>query len=100
MILEYRRVEEEKRLEEEARLIEISGNELATITSSVPEVITTSLGKTQFVKKWTFDVVDLKKVPRQFLMIDETKIKDAISEGKREIKGLKIYQKEEMRHSK
>ena len=100
MILEYRRVEEEKRLAEEAKLIEMSGNELATITNSVPAVIETKTAKTTFVKKWTYEIIDEKKIPRQFLMVNDSAVKDAISEGKREINGLKIYQEEGFRDYK
>ena len=100
MILDYRRIEEEKRLEEEARLIEMSGNELATITNSVPAIIETKLGSTSFIKKWTFKIVDVSKISRKYLMVDETKIKEAISSGEREIKGVEIFQIEEMRTRK
>lgn len=100
MILEYRRVEEEKRLAEEERLIEISGNPLVSVTNSVPEVIETRDSKTTFVKKWTYEIVDIKKVPRQYLMIDDSAVKEAISSGKREIKGLNIFQKDSFRDYK
>jgi seryl-tRNA synthetase len=100
MILEYRRVEEEKRLAEEERLIEISGNPLVSVTNSVPEVIETRDSKTTFVKKWVYETVDIKKVPRQYLMIDDSAVKEAISSGKREIKGLHIFQKDSFRDYK
>lgn len=100
MILDYRRVEEEKRLAEETRLIELSGNELATVTNSVPAVIETKLGSTSFVKKWTFKIVDISKISRKYLMVDEDKIKEAIKNGEREIKGIDVFQIEEMRTRK
>jgi len=97
MILDYRRVEEEKRATEEARLIAETGNEMISITNSIPEVIETRTAKTTFVKKWVYEIVDEKKIPRSFLMINDSAVKDAISEGKREINGLKIYQIEDFR---
>lgn len=43
-------------------------------------------------KHWTFDLIDLDKVPREFLVLDEKKVRAAILEGRTEIEGLKIYQ--------
>jgi len=100
MMLEYRQKEEEKRAKKEAELIEKTGNQLVTITGSVPEVIETSLGRTSFTKSWTFEVVDLSKVSRKYLMIDEDKVKEAIASGEREINGLRIFEKEGFRTQK
>jgi len=99
-ILSFRQKEEEKRLEKEIALQEITGDENISVSNSVPDIIETKLGSTKFTKRWTFEVVDLKKVPRAFLEVDETKITKAISNGIREIKGLKIYQKESLRTRK
>ena len=44
-------------------------------------------------KTWTFDVVDLHAIPKEWLLVDEKKVKAAISAGTRDIPGLKIYQK-------
>lgn len=47
-------------------------------------------------KQWTFDeeAVDLASVPREFLKLDEVKVREAIASGVREISGVKIYEKE------
>ena len=50
------------------------------------------VSKTQ--KRWTFEVVDINKVPAEFLVVDTSEVNNAISDGVRTIKGLKIYQKE------
>ena len=100
MMLEYRQKEEEKRAKKEAELIEKTGNELISITNSVPDVIETNLGRTSFTRSWAFEVVDLSKVSRKYLMIDEDKVKEAIASGEREINGLKIYEKEGFRTTK
>lgn len=42
---------------------------------------------------WTFEVVDINAVPREYLVLDETAVRRAIQAGIREIPGLKIYQK-------
>jgi hypothetical protein len=100
MILDYRRVEEEKRLAEEERLIDETGNQMISVTNSVPSVIETKNVKTTFVKKWVYEIVDEKKVPRQFLMVNDSATKDAISSGKREINGIRIFQQDSFRDYK
>lgn len=42
------------------------------------------------VSHYTFDVEDLSLVPKEFLMIDEAKVKAAIKAGMSEIPGIKI----------
>lgn len=41
---------------------------------------------------WTFEVEDAGKVPREFLCVDEKKIREAIRSGAREIPGVRIFQ--------
>jgi len=43
---------------------------------------------------WTWELMDLKQIPREYLMIDKVGINKAIREGVREINGTRIYQKE------
>lgn len=47
-------------------------------------------------KVWTFKVTDEEKIPREFLTIDESKIKQAIKNGARKIAGLNVFQKEQL----
>lgn len=42
---------------------------------------------------WVFDVEDANSIPREYLILDEKKVREAIRDGSREIPGLKIYQK-------
>ena len=44
---------------------------------------------------WKFDLEDLSKVPREFLKVDEEKVKLAIKSGTRDIAGLKIYSEQQ-----
>lgn len=44
-------------------------------------------------KTWEFEVVDVLLVPRQFLTVDERKVRESIKAGVRSIPGIKIYQK-------
>jgi hypothetical protein len=45
-------------------------------------------------KTWTFEIDNLDLVPREYLLVDEVKIREAVREGVRTIPGVKIYQKE------
>lgn len=45
-------------------------------------------------KRWTFEVENLADVPRHYMTIDETAIREAIKSGIRDIPGLRIYQDE------
>jgi len=47
-------------------------------------------------KRWTFEVVDIEKVPREYLIVNDKKVNQAIKKGIRDIPGLKIYQKEKI----
>lgn len=49
---------------------------------------------TTLVKRWTWKLVDLEKVPRQYLTLDSPSITYAVREGKRQIEGIEIYQEE------
>lgn len=43
-------------------------------------------------KLWKFDILDAQAVPRQYLMVDDRLIREAISIGAREIPGVRIFQ--------
>ncbi len=43
-------------------------------------------------KVWTFELVDETKIPREFLSVDERKIRAAIAAGSRQIDGVKIFE--------
>jgi len=45
-------------------------------------------------KRWKVDLVDLSKVPKEYLMVDSMKVNQAIKAGKTEIAGLKIFVEE------
>lgn len=42
---------------------------------------------------WDFEIIDKAQIPLEFLKVDETAIRNAIHAGKREISGVKIFQK-------
>lgn len=45
---------------------------------------------------WTYEVINIGDVPVSYLGIDDAKVKQAIKAGEREIKGLNIFQKEQL----
>lgn len=53
-----------------------------------------SMGKTFVQKRWTYDIVDIGLVPKEYIVLDNVAVNNAIRAGIREIPGLKIYQKE------
>jgi len=44
-------------------------------------------------KIWTFEVTDVAQVPRDYLLLNDKLVRDAIGNGVREIPGLRIFQK-------
>ncbi|MBX3045169.1 MAG: hypothetical protein KF896_15765 [Ignavibacteriae bacterium] len=101
---EARRIEEErKRIEEELKAKALEGKIDESDTAQVLVELKEQEHQAQISTKsssirltWTYDVIDESVIPREYLTIDERKIKDAITAGKREITGLKIYQKESL----
>jgi hypothetical protein len=97
-----KRQEEEDRIkaeEERRRKIQAAhkkqGHDVAEpIELEKPAPVETKVGNTHVRKDWTFEVIDEIKVPREYLMVDDGKISVRISQGIRDIPGLRIYQKE------
>lgn len=58
--------------------------------------VKTTRGSATRKKVWTFDVVDAASVPREFMAVDEKKIRQAVKNGEREIPGVRIYEKSEL----
>jgi hypothetical protein len=48
-------------------------------------------GKAQLFERWKYRLVDIGVVPRQYLEVDDRKVKAAITGGARSIPGLEIY---------
>lgn len=45
-------------------------------------------------KRWVFEITNATLVPREFLQVDEKKVKEAVAAGTRTIAGIRIYQDE------
>lgn len=95
-----RREEEEQRLKE-AEEAQAAGDEEKveeTLSRDLPEEKpkTTptrgNFGSSSTRRVWKHKLVDLSKVPDEYKMLDERKVKDAIRNGARDISGLEIYE--------
>jgi hypothetical protein len=109
-VLHYRKEQEKIRLKEEQRLEAIRRKEQERLNRAAEKnkveapvlkapampVAKKSVGKSTFKKVWAFRVVNPQKVPRDYLVIDEWSIRQAIRSGVREIEGVEIFQDEIM----
>jgi hypothetical protein len=95
---ERRRAAEELQLAEEAA----ERAEMANLRASAPMEPTRirgDYGATAYVTRtWTFEVIDLDRVPREYMSLDVEVVREAITKhGVREIPGLRIFQSENLR---
>jgi len=95
-VLEYRAKREAVRLVEEEKLRKENKNPNLALTDVLPDIIESKSGESRTSKKWVFEIVDEKKVPREYLTVDKSKVDEAISNGVRKIIGLNIFQKENL----
>lgn len=110
-----RRAEEERRRQDELERNRLEAleqaveqptpkGEPATIVFPVPpppvseplRTVKTSAGLVSTRKRWTFEVLDLSVVPREYLMLNERAVREAIRQGVREIPGLRIYEEDDV----
>ena len=84
--------EENKRL---AKIAEETGKPQIMPASVVPDLNKT-IGAVTVKKVWTFQVDDQTKIPQEYLVVDEVKVRVAIRAGVRQIPGITVYQKDEV----
>jgi len=92
---ERRRAAEHLLVADEAAARAAAARQAAAVKPE-PTHIRGDYGSTAYVRKaWTFDVVDLDQVPRDYMSLDVEVVREAINkDAVREIPGLKIYQSE------
>lgn len=61
-----------------------------------PAVVEAKTGKSTTQKRWTFEVTNIEDVPVEYLVVDTALVNEAIIDGVRNIKGLRVYQKESL----
>ena len=83
--------------EERVRLQAENGNSEQVIQESqFKRQIAVAQHSTEGIRNvWTFEVQNLVNVPREYLMLDEKKVREAIRSGERSISGLMIFQKQQ-----
>jgi hypothetical protein len=99
--MEYKRLEAQMKVEENNKKLveEAKAKGLPIIDPSILPVVPDmpkTVGGVTVKKVWTFNIDDKTKVPQEYLVVDETKIRTAIRQGVREIAGVTIYQKDEV----
>ena len=95
---------EQERLDAEARKAqkkadvkaERNGVESVTIVAPVVAPPPTTIGNATVKKVWKFRVVDTAIVPRDYMIVDETKIRAAVRDGLRSIQGVEIFQEDQL----
>jgi len=98
-ILDFRREQEERAEKERERREKIQASHEAKghQTYDLEEVAPEVAQQTVTTKRWTFEIIDESRIIRDYLKVDETKIRQAIRDGARDIAGLRIYQEEGLR---
>jgi hypothetical protein len=61
-----------------------------------PTGIRTDYGTASERWTWTYEVVDLRQVPTEYLLVDARKVKEAIRAGARDVSGLRIFQEDDI----
>lgn len=97
-----RREEEERRRQEEDKKrkeAEEKGVEPAVEPAVVEEVAAPKVEGVSYYEHWTYEIEDESKIPREFLMIDEKKIRGYVQsmKGDGNIPGVKIYSEKKTR---
>jgi hypothetical protein len=95
----FRQEQQEKADKEQERREKIQASHEAKghKTYELEEVEPEVAEKTVTAKRWTFEVIDIGRVPTKYLEISSAAVRLAIRNGEREIKGLRIYQEEGLR---
>lgn len=101
---ELRRLEAERRAREEElrrqmaeahRVDPVVVQELQNLKSQ-QAVAVAETPKNSITKVWSYEIVEIGIIPREFLMPDDAKIKAAVRAGIRDIPGIIIFQKDQL----
>lgn len=68
-----------------------------TIAAPAKRLDAGGLGTVGTSKVWKFEVTNEREVPREYLIVNETAIRRAVSSGLREIPGVRIFQSEQLK---
>jgi hypothetical protein len=73
----------------------------APVVAETKTTVRTEAGVTSYIHKiWTWEITNLSEIPEQYLkkIPDEKKLDEAVENGVREIPGVRIFEKEGIRH--
>jgi len=65
---------------------------IAPVVADIPRVTRTEAGSASQRKNWVFEIVNEAEVPREYLQVDEKKVRDSVRMGTREITGIRIFE--------
>ena len=68
----------------------------APVVPKQQTMVRTEAGSATQRKVWKHEITDEAAVPREYLMIDESKIRQAVKQGVREIPGVRIFEHTEI----
>lgn len=99
-----RKQEEERRKLQESLDAEAERLNVEKVVVAAPVAVPKTAGPVRAesatsstVMVWDFEIVDAARVPRQFLAVDPAAIRAAIKAGIREIDGIRIFERAEIR---
>lgn len=115
-VLGYRQEQERIRREEEDRLRKLQEKEQARLAKlaekkglpepppppmpitvmAAPKTVSGSMGTVSAKKVWEFEIVDPMAIPREYLMVDESKIRAVVKAGVRNIPGVRVFEVEQL----
>ena len=103
-ILAFRQKQEEIAVRKQEQLCEKANAALeagdeakAEKLQAKAENITANVGNSLVQKRWTYEIVDIRKIPYKYLTVDSPIITQDIKAGERDIPGLRIFQEESIR---
>ena len=65
--------------------------DLIPVTDESPKIVTTAGGEVTTKTNWKWRVIDIRLVPAEYLIVDETKVGKVVRAGCREIPGIEVY---------
>jgi hypothetical protein len=88
---EERQAALKKAEEEAAKIAVVAPTVVAPVVQEAPKVTRTESGSASQRKNWVFEIFDAAAVPREYLLVSEAKVRDAVKMGVRSIPGVKIF---------
>jgi chromosome segregation ATPase len=88
-----RKIDQQQKELEDLKEQEVEQEIAVAMIEPVKKTVRTASGaKATLRMRWTWEVVDAAKVPRDYLCVDERSVKEAISQGVRDIPGIRVFQ--------